>query len=66
MGDTKRYLGDGVYADFDGEAVILTTENGVSVTNTIELDQHTLKSFDIYRQTLDEKLRTGNEDSNAN
>lgn len=59
--ENKRYLGDGVYADFDGGAIILTTENGVSVTNTIELDQHTLKSFDIYRQTL-----RNSEDSNAN
>jgi hypothetical protein len=36
---TKVYLGDGVYADFDGYAITLTTENGVEVTNTIELDR---------------------------
>lgn len=28
MGNQKRYLGDSVYADFDGEYVWLTTENG--------------------------------------
>lgn len=57
--DTKRYLGDGVYADFDGEVITLTTENGVSVTNTIELDRHVMKSFDIYRQTLIPQRREG-------
>lgn len=37
----RIYLGDGVYAEFDEsrDAIILTTENGVEVTNTIVLDQ---------------------------
>jgi hypothetical protein len=34
----KVYLGDGVYAEFDGENLILTTENGISVTNKIVLE----------------------------
>jgi hypothetical protein len=28
MDEQKSYLGDSVYADFDGFAIILTTENG--------------------------------------
>lgn len=34
----KKYLGDGVYADFDGFNIILTTENGIEATNTIVLE----------------------------
>lgn len=35
---SKVYLGDGVYAANDGFSIILTTENGVSVTNKIYLE----------------------------
>ena len=35
----KRYLGDGVYIDFDGFALVLTTEDGISVTNRIVLEE---------------------------
>ena len=34
----KKYLGDGCYVDVDGQDVILTTENGIRVTNRIVLD----------------------------
>ena len=32
------YLGDGVYVAFEGVDFILTTENGIEVTNTIFLE----------------------------
>lgn len=35
---SKTYLGDGVYADVVHGLIRLTTENGVSVTNTIYLE----------------------------
>lgn len=35
---SKRYIGDGVYVDFDGHALVLTTENGVRTTNKIVLE----------------------------
>ena len=38
MTTTKRYLGDGVYAEHQGDRVVLTTEDGVHVTNTIVLE----------------------------
>lgn len=34
----KRYLGDGVYADYDGFRVVLTTEDGISESNRIYLE----------------------------
>ena len=34
----KYYIGDAVYVEYDGYNVILTTENGISVTNTIVLE----------------------------
>ena len=42
MADGKRvYLGDGVYAQYKGENLVLTTDNGVTVTNTIILEPET-------------------------
>jgi hypothetical protein len=34
----KVYLGDGVYAEYDGHNVILTTENGIRTNNRIVLE----------------------------
>lgn len=34
----KRYIGDGVYTHFDGYVFVLTTENGIDVTNTTVLE----------------------------
>lgn len=36
--NNKVYLGDGVYAEWNGYELILTTSNGISVTNTIVLE----------------------------
>jgi hypothetical protein len=41
----KTYLGDGAYADFDGFSVVLTTENGVAVTNRIVIEPEVLAAF---------------------
>ena len=41
----KTYLGDGVYAEFDNcvlGALILPTENGIRVTNTIYFEPEVL------------------------
>lgn len=42
---SKIYIGDGVYALFDGLDIVLTTENGVDVTNTIVLEPSVLKAL---------------------
>jgi hypothetical protein len=34
----KRYIGDGVYVDHDGLGLVVTTENGIRVTNRIVLE----------------------------
>ncbi len=44
----KQYLGDAVYADFDGFFIVLTTENGVSATNTIMLEPGVAKKLGEY------------------
>ena len=31
MSDNRKYLGDGVYVDFDGYQVALSTDNGIDV-----------------------------------
>lgn len=39
MSDMKRfYIDDGVYLQTDGQEVILTSENGISVQNIIYMD----------------------------
>ena len=40
----KAYIGDGVYAEHDGYALTLTTENGYEATNTIVLEP------EVYRE----------------
>ncbi len=41
----KAYLGDAVYAYFDGFSIILTTENGVRADNTIVLEPDVVQSL---------------------
>lgn len=46
----KVYLGDGVYVTFDGWSIVLTTENGVSITNTIFLEPEVIDALLAYMQ----------------
>ncbi len=41
----KTYIGDGCYVDFDGFALVLTTENGISTTNRIILEPEVYAAF---------------------
>lgn len=34
----KDYLGDGLYAQFDGHHIVLTAENGLRATDTVYLE----------------------------
>ena len=47
----KEYLGDGVYARDDGYVnglIILTTEDGVRVTNIIYLEPQVIANLQVY------------------
>ena len=50
----KRYLGDSVYADFDGYHIILTTENGLpgDPSNRIALESDTLAALNKYKEDI--------------
>jgi len=46
----RTYLGDAVYATYDGHMLTLTTEDGVNVSNTIHLEPGVLLALDIFRK----------------
>ena len=46
---TKAYLGDGAYIDVDGYGgLLLTTEDGISVQNSISLEPSAITAFLTY------------------
>lgn len=49
---SKRYLGDGVYVDFDGFAIVVTTEDGYRATNTIVLEPEVVGALMAYALEL--------------
>lgn len=53
--ENKIYLGDGAYVEFIGFEFILTTENGISVTNQIALEPIMLKRLNEF---VEIKLKT--------
>ncbi len=52
MKPKKVYLGDGVYAAWDGQNLILTTENGIADTNTIVLEPSVIVALQAYIASL--------------
>jgi hypothetical protein len=48
----KEYIGDGCYVAFDGYALVLTTENGISVQNTIVLEPEVWTALKRYVERL--------------
>ena len=44
----KQYIGDGVYVDYDGFSLVLTTEDGIRTTNTIYLEGNVWHSLVEY------------------
>ena len=53
----KRYLGDGVYVDFDGFQIVLTTEDGLRATNTIYLEPEVVNALFRFAQQVDRGIR---------
>lgn len=52
----QEYLGDGVYASWDGYQIWLATSDGERVTNRIALEASVLSAFDMYQKRLGEQL----------
>ena len=50
----KEYLGDGVYASYDGFYINLTTENGIEVTNKIYLEDTVIASLERFIKKVKE------------
>jgi hypothetical protein len=48
MTQTKKYLGDGVYADIENGMILLTSENGISVLDRIYLEPSVFKALRDY------------------
>ena len=44
----KSYLGDGVYIDYDGHALVLTAENGIEATDRIFLEPEVWSRLEAY------------------
>ena len=60
--NNPTYLGDGVYVEFDGYHIKLTTSDGISDTNTIYLDNNVTISFETWLKEFKQKML---EDENA-
>ncbi len=48
----KEYLGDSVYAHFDGWHIVLTTENGSFATNRIALEPEVIRALLEYQKRV--------------
>ena len=61
----KTYLGDSVYAEFDGEFIWLTTENGSpgDPSNRIGIDQSVYNCLLIYAARVWNMSRSGKVES---
>lgn len=45
MTESKTYLGDGAYAEFDGHGIALTAENGITATDRVYLEPGVIAAF---------------------
>lgn len=52
MSADKGYLGDGLYADFDGFAIVLTSEDGVRVLNRVVIEPEVWLELERWRSLL--------------
>lgn len=52
----KSYLGDSVYAEFDGFGIVLTTENGMGASNTIVLEPEVLRALNEFHERIQREI----------
>lgn len=50
----KEYLGDSVYAEFDGFGIILTTNNGTGPSNTICMEPEVIEALNRFVKRMKE------------
>lgn len=50
------FLGDGIYVEFDGVHIKLTTSDGIIDTNTIYLDNSVMISFETWVKEFKKKM----------
>ena len=48
----KSYLGDSVYAEFDGYHIMLTTNNGYGASNTIAIEPQVYSALKRYAERI--------------
>ena len=57
---TKQYIGDAVYVDWDGYALVLTTEDGIRVISRIVLEPEVYTALVQYVERLSDEYRQDN------
>lgn len=50
----RKYLGDGLYADFDGYQIVLAANNGITDTNVVYLEPEVLNKFFAYVELIEQ------------
>ena len=53
----KQYLGDSVYVENDGPAIVLTTENGEGASDTIVLEPEVYHALVCYVEKLNSEVK---------
>ena len=56
MNQLKDYLGDSVYAEFDGYGITLTTDNGHGPSNTIYLEPEVIEALNRFKERTRESI----------
>ena len=56
----KQYLGDSVYADFDGYYIKLYLDNGIGKHNIIYLEPMVIDALVLYKERIDNERREHN------
>ena len=60
----KDYLGDSVYAEFDGYGITLTTDNGHGPSNTIYLEPDILEALNRFKARMIQNAKLYRDASN--
>lgn len=56
-GNNPQYIGDGVYASWDGYLIWLETSHGITITNRVALEPSVFVNLLEYKAWLDRELK---------